>query len=88
MANVKGAKEAYEEARSAFRDAYEADRTDSELLLKEVYALALLGRIDDATTTLDKARKKAPEDSQLRMFAENKRLERLVAEPSFKEIAL
>ena len=88
LTNVKGAKEAYEEARSAFRDAYEADRTDSELLLREVYALALLGRVDDATTTLEKARKKAPEDSQLRMFAENKRLERLIAEPSFKEIAL
>lgn len=86
--NVKGAKEAYEKARSAFRDAYETDRTESESLLKEVYALALLGRVDDATKALEKARKNDPADSRLRLFAENKQLERLIEEPSFKEIAL
>lgn len=88
LANMKGAKDAYEKASSAFREAYEADRTESESLLKAVYALALLGRIDDATKTLEKARKQDPADSRLRLFAENKQLERLVEEPSFKEIAL
>ena len=88
LANVKGAKEAYENARSAFREAYETDRTESEALLKEVYTLALLGRIDDATKALEKARKQDPADSRMRLFAENKQLERLVEEPSFKEIAL
>lgn len=86
--NLPGAKAAYEKARSAFRDAYERDTTRTEPLVQEVYLLALLGRIDDATATFAKARKKDPADVRLRVFEENKQLERMIAEPLFKELAL
>ena len=88
LGNSSGAKAAYEEARSAYRDAFKRNTNDGEALLQEVYVLALLGRVDEANSTVEKARGKHPENSRLRKFVENKQMERLVAEPGFKEIAL
>ena len=88
LSNTSGAKAAYEKARAAYRDAFEKDSNDSEALLQEVYVLALLGRVDEANSTMEKARKKHPENTRLRLFVENKHMDRLMAEPGFKEIAL
>jgi Flp pilus assembly protein TadD len=86
--NTAGARKAYEQARSAFRDAYKVDATDMEALVQEVYVLALLGRMDEAKTTLEKARKKDPADARLRLLADNKQLEEMISQPAFKELAL
>jgi Flp pilus assembly protein TadD len=88
LGNLAGAKAAYEKARSAYRDAFKRDPKDSEALLQELYVLALLGRPDDANSVLEKARRKDPENPRFRSFTENKQMERLLAEPSFKEVAL
>ncbi len=83
-----GAKKAYQGAVEAFHNAYTADPKQPEMVLQEVYALALLGRIDDARSTLEKARKKHPDSRGIRLFAENRQLDRIIADPSFKELAL
>jgi Flp pilus assembly protein TadD len=82
------AKAAYEKARSAYHETYDNKPAEVEALLQELYALALLGRLDEAQGLLAKAVKQHPEDSRLRAFADNKQLDRVVADPSFKEIAL
>jgi Flp pilus assembly protein TadD len=86
--DMSGAKKAYEKARSAFRDVYEREATQTEALVQEVYVLALLGRMDEAKATLEKARKKDPADARLRLVAENKQLEEMISQPAFKELAL
>ena len=88
MGNQAGAKAAYEEARSAYRDTFERDAKDSDALLQELYVLALLGRVDEANKAMEKARKKDPENPRFRSYSDNKQMERLLAAPSFKEIAL
>ena len=86
--NRSGAKTAYEHAVDAFHDAYKLDPKQPELVLQEVYAQALLGRVDDARATLEKARKKHPDSRGIRVFAESRQLDRIVEDPAFKEIAL
>jgi tetratricopeptide (TPR) repeat protein len=86
--NVAGAKDAYERARSAYRDVFAIEEKDSSLLLQEIYALALLGKGDDARKALAKAQKKMPDDRGIRLFVENKQLDLMLADPGFKEIAL
>ena len=88
LGNLPGAKAAYEKARSAYRNAFERNAKDSDALLQEVYVLALLGQVDDANGVVEKARKKDPENPRYRSFTENKQMDRLLAAPSFKEIAL
>ena len=86
--NTSGAKQAYEQARSAFHDAYEIDSTQAEAALQAVYTLALLGRTDDARKALEKAAKKQPDSRPIRNFVDSKQLDRIVADPGFREIAL
>jgi tetratricopeptide (TPR) repeat protein len=86
--NRSGAKAAYARAADAFRDAYERDPKQPELVLQQVNALALLGKTDDARATLEKARKKHPENRTIRVFVENGQLERMLSDPTFKELAL
>ncbi len=88
LGNPSGAKAAYEKARSAYHDAYEIDRNQSDALLQELYVLALLGKVDEAHAVLEKAQKKDPANVRLRSFAESKQLDRVIAEPGFKEMAL
>lgn len=88
LGNVSGAKDAYEKARSAYSDAYALDPNRTDALLQEMYVLALLGRPDDATKRLEKAQKKDPSNARLKSFTEEKQIEKLLAEPSFKEISL
>lgn len=88
LGNTPGAKAAYEKAREAYRDAFESEPKNTESLLQEIYALALLGKVDEARKALEKARKKVPDDRAVRLFEENKQLDRVLEDPSFKEIAL
>jgi tetratricopeptide (TPR) repeat protein len=86
--NKSGAKDAYEKGRSAFSDAAAIHDQDSEPVLQEIYALALLGRADDARKVLAKAQKRLPDDRALKAFAESNQLDRMLEDPGFKEIAL
>jgi Flp pilus assembly protein TadD len=86
--NRDGAKVAYEGALRAYEDEAKETRTDSEPWLKQVYVLSLLGRTDEARKRLEKAAKQFPESRNVRLFVEGKQLERMLADPKFKEMAL
>ncbi|HVU25031.1 MAG TPA: tetratricopeptide repeat protein [Opitutus sp.] len=85
--NAAGAKDAYQSALAAYREAAEQNPAEPERRMHEIYALALLGRVDEARAVLEKARKKNPENRPLRQFAETKQIERLLDDPRFKEVA-
>ncbi|MEO6245719.1 MAG: tetratricopeptide repeat protein [Opitutaceae bacterium] len=82
------AKAAYEHAVRAF--AREAAREPAlvEPWLRQAYALAVLGRMDESRALLGKATKKFPNDGRLRTLNEAKGFEQMVAAPNFKEMAL
>jgi tetratricopeptide (TPR) repeat protein len=86
--NRAGAKKAYEQALDLTRDAYKRNRQDPQPLLQQVYLLALLGRVDDARDTQEKAQKDHPNDRNVHIFVENRQLDRLTADPGFKAMAL
>ena len=88
MGNRAGAKEAYEHMRDEAHDLYHRDGKNIEALLQEVYALALLGRVDDARDALAKARKDHPDDRRLNVFSDSKQFDRILEDPAFKELAL
>jgi tetratricopeptide (TPR) repeat protein len=86
--NTSGAKAAYEKSQAAYHDAYEIDSNNAEALMQELYVLCLLGKADEAQKRFDKAYKKAPTDIRLRSFSEGKQIERLMADPGLKELAI
>lgn len=88
LGNRPGAKAAYESMLDLLKDTYRRNAKDPSPLLQSVYVLALLGRLDDARDALAQARKNHPDDRAVRLFVENKQLERLPDDPTFKEIAL
>jgi len=88
LGNRSGAKDAYEEMLEVVKDRYKQDSKDPGPLLQQVYALALLGRMDDAKDALAKAQKNHPTDRAVRGFVESKQLDRLPDDPTFKEISL
>lgn len=81
------ARRAYQEALGAFEDAAAKDKNDAQAALQQVYVLALLGRQDDARKLLAKLPDRYPNDRNVRAFVEG-RLDRIVSDPQFKEIAL
>jgi Flp pilus assembly protein TadD len=88
LGNRATAKTAYEGALSAYREAQDVDPKDASFYLQEVYVLTLLGKVDDARKELEKAQKKFPDNRTVRAFVESKQLDRIIADPSFKDIAL
>ena len=88
LGNRAGAKDAYGQMLDQARDQYKRDATQTDALLQQVYALALLGRVDDARTALAKAQKAHPDDRALGSFVESGQFERILSDPGFKEIAL
>jgi tetratricopeptide (TPR) repeat protein len=82
------AKEAYKGALKAFQHEVSLEKTDIQPWLKQVEVLALLGRVDDARALLEKAAKQFPNDRAVRSFIENKALDRMLADPTFKQNAL
>lgn len=84
-----GAKAAYQLALKAYEDeAALPETTDAGPMLRQVYVLALLGRVADARVVLAKAHKKYPESRQVRAFVDGKQIDKMVADPAFKLIAL
>ena len=88
LGNRVGAKSAYESMLDVLHDNAKRNAKDSSPLLQSVYVLALLGRMDDARDALAKAQRDLPDDRAIRLFVENKQLDRLPDDPTFKEISL
>ena len=82
------AKDAYENGLEAFKDAAKANKASAEPWLQQVTALALLGRADDARALVEKTSKRFPNDAMVRDYIEAKTLDRMLSDPSFKELAL
>ena len=82
------AKAAYESALHAFEDAYKLKPTVAQPYLQQVYALALLGRADDARALLVKIEKAHGSDPAVRAFVQGRQLESMLSSQMFKEVAL
>ncbi|MEO7412563.1 MAG: tetratricopeptide repeat protein [Opitutaceae bacterium] len=83
-----GAKRAYQSALEGQEEAAKADKKNTAALLEQVRILALLGRVDDARKALEKAQKNFPEDSAIRTYIKERELDDMLADPTFKDIAL
>ena len=88
LGNKSGAKAAYESALKAFKADAETDPKDPEPWLKQMQVLALLGRTSDARAQLERTARQFPDNRSVRGFVENKQLDRMLADPMFKEGAL
>lgn len=88
MGRRDGARTAYKHALDAFADAAAKDKTDAAAGLQQVMVLALLGRVDDARAFQVKLLKQHPDDSNLRTFVTEKRLDQLLSDPEYKQLAL
>lgn len=88
LGNKAGAKEAYQGAFRAYETQLASNGDNVEAWLKQVYVLALLGRIDDARTMLDKVNKRFPNHRNVRAFVDGKQLDRMIADPTFQRNAL
>ncbi len=89
LGNRGTAKDAYKSALAAYQiDATRDAAIRVPSLLRQIYVLALLGRVDEARAVLAKAQKEFPDNRDLRTFAEGRQLDLLLASPVFKESAL
>ncbi len=86
--DLRGARSAYTTAVAAYSEQAARAPADARLILQEIYALGLLGRVDEARQVLARARARHPENRDLRLFAETGEFERMQASPGFKELAL
>jgi len=87
--NRGAAKDAYKSALKDFvRDEGRNAQNRAPAILRQVYVLALLGNTEDARSLLAMALKELPDSRELRGFVEAKQLDKLLASPAFKEIAL
>jgi Flp pilus assembly protein TadD len=82
-----GARTAYRQALAAHEERYERGKNTDDLL-QQAWLLALLGRDREALQRMQKALAAHPDDPRLRLATDPKWLERLHADPAFKEIAL
>ncbi len=82
------AKQAYESALHAFEAAYKLKPAVAQPYLQQVYALALLGRADDARALLVKIEKKHGDDQAVRAFVQGRQLDSMLASQMFKEVGL
>ena len=88
LGNRAGAKEAYTRMLDEAKSQYRKDSSLADAVLQEVYALALLGRMEEAREVLAQAQKKHPEDRILGNFVGSGQFDRIINDPVFKEIAL
>ena len=86
--NRAGAKDAYQSALKAYEEAAARNKTLSEPWLKQAYVLALLGRKDDGRAVIAKAVKLFPNDGKVRVLADPKEFEKMIAGQKFKDMAL
>lgn len=82
------ARAAYKAGLAAYEAAAKEDPKDPQPVLQQVYVLSLLGRVDEARAVLAKGLKQFPDERAVKGFAEGKQIDKMVADPRFKEIAL
>lgn len=82
------ARSAYKSGLAAYQAAAKADTTDAGPVLQQVYVHALLGQPDEARAVLEKAVKQFPDNRNVRTYVEGKPVDKMLADPRFKEIAL
>jgi tetratricopeptide (TPR) repeat protein len=84
------AKTAYERAVKAYQEEIAADKakSDVEPWLRQVYVLALLGRVSEGRALLDRAARQFPTNREVRAFIDGKQLDAMLADPLFKQEAL
>jgi tetratricopeptide (TPR) repeat protein len=83
-----GAKSAYQSALRAYQDAAKGEKADGAQVLQQIHALALLGRVDEARKLLEKSEKKFPNDRLIRDFIQERQLDQMLADPTFKGMSL
>ena len=88
LGNREAAKAAYKAGLSAYETEAKSDKSDVEPWLKQIYVLALLGRVDDGRALLEKIAKRFPDSRNVRLFVEGRQFDRMLADPKFKEVAL
>jgi len=81
-----GARSAYKSAVEAYRGASKLDPSNSNLVIKRVYVLVLLGRAEEARSVFEKARAGNPGDRVLRNFQENRGLDKMLSDPGLKSV--
>jgi len=84
----EAARVAYKSGFQAYEVAAKKDANDPGAVLQKIYVLALLGRIEEARAELTQALKRFPENRSVKSFSEGKQLDKMLADPRFKEIAL
>ncbi len=82
------AKQAYERALKLYQAETKAKKAEADPLLQQIHVLALLGRVEEARGLQEKALAQFPEDRDVRAFVQEKRLDRFLADPQFRQIAL
>lgn len=88
LGKTGAAKDAYQSALKAYEAQAKKLPTDPDPWFKQIYALALLGRVDEARSRVEKMREKFPSHRLVRVFIEEKQFEQMLADPKYKEIAL
>lgn len=90
LGHKAAAKTAYERAVKAYQEEIAADKTKSDVepWLRQVYVLALLGRVSEGRALLDRAARQFPTNREVRAFIDGKQLDAMLAEPLFKQEAL
>ena len=81
------AKKAYQSGLAAYEQEAAQNKADPQPALQQVTALALLGRVDDARALLEKIPSQFPDNRTIRAAVDNKMLDRMLADPKFKEVA-
>jgi Tfp pilus assembly protein PilF len=88
MGQRDGARDAYKKALNAFENEADKNKEDAQPALQQVYVMALMGRVDDARALQDKLVKRYPNNREVRAFVDQKGLDRLLADPGFKQLSL
>lgn len=81
------ARKAYEQCVEVYAAAYKETPQNGKLLMRQMYAEALLGHVDKARALVKKARENHAQDPEISAFDEAA-LERMLKNPNFKELAL
>jgi tetratricopeptide (TPR) repeat protein len=84
----EGAKTAYKRALEAFQDNAKTKKSEPQPVFQQVMVLALLGRVDEARALQEKLLTLFPDNRAARNYIEGKVLDRMLADPKFKELAL
>lgn len=85
--NRSGARKAYEQAATAYGDAYKADPKDPQPLMQQVYVYSLLNQEKKALKALERAQQDHSANPNVRNFTPET-LQRMREDPGFKELAI